>query len=91
MAKIVENDKGFKVICINNAEAAKLGFGIIPGACICMDCNNLIFDEIYYIAALNDVMCKECYKEWYDSATHYEDDVEYENRYFDYYSKQLNL
>ena len=34
MAKIVENDKGFKVIRMNNTEAAKLGFGIVPGTCI---------------------------------------------------------
>lgn len=42
MAKIVDNNKGFKVICMNNNEAANLGFGIFPGVCVCMNCNNTI-------------------------------------------------
>ena len=91
MAKIVDNNKRFKVICMNNDEAANLGFGIVPGDCICMRCNDIIQDEIYYIAVLNDVMCKSCYEKWYTNATHYKDDAEYENRYFDYYSKLLEL
>lgn len=91
MATIIENDKGFKVICISRNESAKLGFGVYPGDCICMDCNELILDKIYYIAALNDVMCETCYKEWYESATHYKEDAQYENKYFDYYSKKLGL
>ena len=91
MAKIVDNNKSFKVICMNNYEAATLGFGIVPGNCICMNCNNLIQNEIYYIAVLNDVMCKSCYEKWYEDAIYYGDDAEYENRYFDYYSKLLGL
>ena len=91
MAKIIDNDKGFKVICINNYEATALGFGIIPGACISMHCNEPIFDEIYYIAALNYCMCKSCYEEWYKDATYFEEDAVYENIYFEYYRKQLNL
>ena len=91
MAKIVDNNKGFKVICMNNEEAIDIRFGIVPGACICTSCNNPIWGEIYYIAALNDVMCKSCYEKWYANATHYGDDAEYENRYFDYYSKLLGL
>ena len=91
MAKIVDNNKGFKVICMNNEEARDLGFGIFPGSCICMRCNSLVFDEIYYIAALNDVMCKSCYEKWYENATRYKEDTECENRYFNYYSKLLGL
>lgn len=91
MAKIVDNNKGFKIICMNNNEAANLGFGIVPGDCICMNCNNIICNEIYYIAVLNDVMCKSCYEKWYENATRYKDDAECENRYFDYYSKLLGL
>lgn len=91
MAKIIKNDKGFKVISITNDESIKLGFGIYPGECICMHCNDIISEEIYYIAALNDVMCKSCYDEWYQDATHYKEDEQYENRYFDYYCKSLGL
>ena len=91
MAKIIKNDKGFKVICMNNDEATKLGFGIWSGTSICISCNELIFDEIYYIAVLNDVMCKKCYEKWYENATYFKEDAQYENKYFDYYSKKLGL
>ena len=61
MAKIVNNDKGFKVISLSIEDAASLGFGPYGlGACVCMHCNNIIKGDIYYIAVLNDVMDKEC-------------------------------
>lgn len=91
MAKIIDNNKGFKVICMSNEEAITLGFGTFLNACICIECENLIWDEIYYIAALNDVMCKSCYEKWYANATRYKEDAECENRYFNYYSKLLGL
>ena len=91
MAKIINNNKGFKVICMSNEEAIALDFGTFLNACICIECDKLIWDEIYYIAVLNDVMCKTCYEKWYKTATRYKDDAEYENRYFNYYSKLLGL
>ena len=91
MAKIVNNDKGFKVICMSSNEAANIKFGIIPGSCICMQCKNPISGKIYYIAALNGTMCKSCYKKWNETAIHHEYDAKQENKYFNYYSKLLGL
>lgn len=91
MARIVENNKGFKVIVINNIEASQLEFGSPIQVCLCTFCNNIIKDEIYYIPMLNDCMCKDCYNEWLKNAVYYKEDAEFEERYFNYYAKQLGL
>ena len=92
MAKIVNNDKGFKVISLSTEDAASLGFGLYgSGACVCMHCNNIIKGDIYYIAVLNDVMDKECYDEWYKGATRYTEDIPIENRNFNHYKEALGL
>ena len=65
MAKLVKNDKGFKVIKLSVDEAGKLGWGMSgSGDCICMQCNNPILGDIYYPVVLNDTMDKECYEEF---------------------------
>ena len=93
MAKIVDNDKGFKVISLATEDAASLGFGMYgSGACICMDCNKeCLSGDIYYIAVLNDTMCKNCYERWIRSATRYTEDIPFEDRNFNYYKEQLGL
>lgn len=92
MAKIVNNDKGFKVISLSIEDAASLGFGPYGlGACVCMHCNNIIKGDIYYIAVLNDVMDKECYDGWYKGATRYTEDIPIENRNFNHYKEALGL
>lgn len=43
MARIVQNDKGFKVIALSHEESRALGFGIDnTGICICSHCNRYI-------------------------------------------------
>lgn len=79
MARIVENDKGFKVIALSHEEGEALGWGIwhrndedTDDLCdfLCMHCNKPIEGELYYVAVLNDVMDEECYnKEKYLSTT----------------------
>lgn len=92
MAKIVNNDKGFKVISLSIEDAASLGFGPYGlGACVCMHCNNIIKGDIYYIAVLNDVMDKECYDRWYKGATRYTEDIPIEDRNFNHYKEALGL
>ena len=93
MAKIVSNDKGFKVISLSTEDAASLGFGIDgSGTCICMHCNKgCRSGDIYYIAVLNDTMCKKCYERWIKSATRYAEDIPIENRNFNYYKEWLCL
>lgn len=100
MARIVENDKGFKVIALSHEEGEKVGWGIwhrneedTEDLCdfICMKCLKPIKGELYYVAALNDTMDEKCYKEWYSHAKHYFDDVPIENRNFNYYKNMLDL
>lgn len=92
MAKIVENDKGFKVINLSREDAASLGFGVYnSGVCLCTNCNKPCTEDIHYIAALNDTMCKDCYEEWVKGAKRYSEDIPIEERNFNYYKKDLNL
>lgn len=93
MARIVNNDKGFKVIYLSIEDAASLGFGLYgSGACVCMHCNKgCLSGDIYYIAVLNDTMCKDCYEEWLKDAVKYTDDAPIEDENFQYYKKKLNL
>lgn len=93
MAKVINNDKEFKVISLSTEDAASLGFGIYgSGACICMHCGKgCLSGDIYYIAVLNDTMCKNCYKKWVRSAKRYTEDIPIENRNFNYYKKLLCL
>lgn len=92
MAKIVENSKGFKVIKLSIEDAELLGFGIYgSGVCVCSRCNKPCVEDIYYIAVLNDTMCKDCYEEWIKNAKRYSEDICFEERNFDFYKKGLNL
>lgn len=93
MAKIVNNDKGFKVISLSKEDAAFLDFGIYGlGECVCLRCNKICSNEdIYYIAVLNDIMCKNCYEEWIKDAERYSEDVFIENKNFNYYKSMLGL
>ena len=93
MAKVINNDKEFKIISLSTEDAASLGFGIDgSGACICMRCGKgCLSGDIYYIAVLNDTMCKNCYEKWVKSAKRYTEDIPIENRNFNYYKKLLCL
>ena len=93
MAKIVNNDKGFKVISLSTKDATSLGFGLYcSGACVCMHCNKVcVSGDIYYIAVLNDTMCKDCYEEWLKDAKRYSEDIPIEDRNFNYCKETLDL
>lgn len=90
MARRVDNKKGFLVIELSRLEAAVLGFGLNDkGDCICMSCNNIIDEPIYYIAVLNDTMCKDCYNDFIENATYYKEDSKIEKRNYDYYISMI--
>jgi hypothetical protein len=93
MAKIVNNGKGFKVISLSTEDAASLGFGLYgSGTCVCMHCNkSCLSGDIYYVAVLNDTMCKDCYEEWLKDAKRYSEDIPIEDRNFNYYKEILGL
>lgn len=100
MARVVQNDKGFKVIALSHEEGEALGWDIwhrndedTDDLCdfLCMRCNKPIEGELYYVAVLNDVMDKECYDRWYKGTTRYTEDIPIEDRNFNYYKEALGL
>ena len=90
MATIVNNKKVFKVIKMSNEEAKSIGFGT-PYGCICSECNEIINDDIYYIAVLNVTMDKKCYEEWLGWAINYPEDKEIEEKEFNTIKNKLNI
>jgi len=98
MAKIYTNDKQFLIIEMNGSEASGLGFGIeIPGclnAIVCGGCNSQIeHKEIYYIAGINEVMCKDCTEDYIKSMSHYTDidSLKYEINHFNIIAQKLGM
>ena len=98
MAKVYYNQKEFLVIQINAHEATELDFGIqIPGLnnmCLCGTCNNECKpDDIYYIAGINEFMCKECCDDYCSNMNHFIDDdsLKYEVAHFNHYAQKLNM
>jgi hypothetical protein len=73
------------------------GFSLLniePGGRMCCDdCNREITaeDTCYYVAVLNQVMCKECFERWHQSAKYYPEDVPYEEKNFDRNARKLGL
>lgn len=84
----IENDKDFLVIEMSWEEAQRCNFGIPGEGCICMHCNRIIKEPIYYIAVLNDTMDKECFDEWYENAVNYPEDRVIEKHNFNFYFKK---
>lgn len=82
MAKIVPNDKGFKVIQMSYAEISRLTGNVLP---ICDSCAKPDVSMGYYIAVLNQWFCKRCYNNWYKDAKFYPEDTLIENRNYEYY------
>ena len=103
MAVRVENEKGFLVIAMTTSEAIHdCDFGYANDEkgeyyLVCDNCNELLnahpkkYPIVYYVVVLNRLFCAECYKEWYARATRYDEDIPYEEEYFNYYAKKLNL
>lgn len=99
MARTVPNKKGFLIIAMTLQEAIeKCKFGFyepIYGVHLLVDdntneCLNK-YSYIYYVAVLNKVFSKANVKHWLLSAERYEEDIPYEQRYFNYYKQILNL
>lgn len=98
MASIYKNDKKFLIIQMTGKEATEVGFGIsvtgLLNSIVCGTCNTSIeHKDIYYVCALNEVMCLDCLEDWIKNMNHYIDDdsLEYEIRHFNCYSKLLNM
>ena len=98
MAKVYENDKKFLILEIDDKEATKLNFGVPitneSNMCICGSCNNVCPDsKIYYIACINETLCKDCVDDYIKNMTHYKDkdSITYELKHFSHYANLLGL
>ena len=98
MAKKYDNDKGFLIIEMSYDEVTIIcNFGTQINEddyfVVCDNCN-IRFDnkdKIYYFAALNRAMCKECTDDIIANQERYEEDIPYEVRHYNYYAKKLNI
>ena len=98
MAEIVKNDKNFLIIKINDEEANKLNFGIFQkdndNLFLCDSCNVICNgSDMYYIAAINDILCEDCMDDFVKNMNHYTDynSLRYEIKHFNHYSNILNI
>ena len=98
MAEIVKNDKNFLIIKLNDEEASKCNFGMLPGLkdniIICDSCNVICNeDNIYYIASINEILCEACMEDFVKNMNHYTDanSLKYEIKHFNHYANILNI
>lgn len=89
MAKIVENEKGFRVIEVSRTELVeKLGYQGAVGIC---DFCNRSSSVGYLICVLNSWYCPDCYKRYISNAKRYAEDVDYEFAVFNRYVKLFGI
>lgn len=97
MAKKYDNYKGFLVIEMSYTEAANIcGFGIDVGKSkiiVCDTCNEVFPEEdnIYYVAAINRALCKECCDDFINNIDRYDEGIPYEKSHYNHYAKKLKL
>lgn len=84
MAKVIQSEKGFKLIETSRLEIVELG-----GLGICDSCGNTAETGVY-IAVLNSWYCKECFEKWHKRAKHYAQDSRIEERNFNVYKSLLS-
>lgn len=81
----VENEKGFRVLKIDRTEllSKTARFGVIG---VCDRCGHAPHTG-YYVAVLNYWLCPDCFRNWYQDAEHYEEDLAYEEKKYRSYRK----
>ena len=102
MAKRYDNDKNFLIIEMSVEEASNIcGFGIdfvdnetglvFDHILNCDTCANRITDNVYYVAAINHALCKDCCDDFIKGYDKHPEDTSYEKRHYNYYAKEFNL
>ena len=98
MAKLYKNDKNFLIIEMNGAEASSLGFGHEITGClnsiVCGSCNTTIeHKKIFYVAGINEVLCKDCVEDYTKNMNHFIDDdsLKYEINHFNIIAQKLGM
>lgn len=74
-----QTKKGFLIIPFTNREIREISN--IPMA-VCDSCSKHNVELGYYIPVLNQWFCKECYDDWHNRATFYQEDRKFEERNF---------
>ncbi len=89
MAKVSDNDKGFKVIEVSRTAlmGALEEYGSVG---VCDNCGESP-DNGFYVAVLDSWLCPECYQEWYGRATNYPEDRKCEERNFGLYRQIFEI
>lgn len=89
MAKVVDNYKGFKVLEITRQEMMDkfTRYGCLG---ICDRCNRPT-SVGYYVAVINQWMCKDCYNDFIKSIDRYEEDMKIENKNFNRFCNLFNV
>lgn len=85
MARKVEFDKFLIIEC--TARELYIAVGS-PG--ICDNCAEPSANG-YYIAVLNRWLCPDCYEKWKEYAHWYPEDVDVENKNFEFYAPRLGV
>lgn len=97
MAKQVIGKNGHLCIEMTMTEAIdKCGFGISSDReGLCDNCNERLFEEqeepVYYVAVLNELFCKDCFDDYIENASYYEEDKDFEINQYNHYAKILNI
>ena len=76
---------GYTVYKVTAVEVMRLG-----GIGVCDECNCAALHG-YLVPVLNHYMCQDCYNEWNEQATYYEEDIPYEQRMSEYYEKMIPI
>ena len=97
MAIILENGQKHLIIQISKKEAIELGFetvAIDKGYLICAVCCQVIdSDDLYYVASINDILCKDCLEEFLENAEYKADrlSIQTERKHFEAIIRKLNV
>ena len=74
-AKLNYTKQGYSYIKCTKEDCFNWG-----GAAICDNCDELMEEEIYLIFILGRALCKNCFEEWAENATRYEEDLQLQNQ-----------
>lgn len=86
--KEIVSPTDYKVIKLTRLETAAIEFGNI---CDC--CNSIANDDMYYIAAINQLVCHNCYKNKISKCPKHKDieTIRFENDNYDKVLTQLEI
>lgn len=74
-AKLNYTKQGYSYIKCTKEDCFNWG-----GAAICDNCDELMEEEIYLIFILGRALCKNCFEEWAENTTRYEEDLQLQNQ-----------